>query len=210
MRKMVVTQALNELKLYDSKISKAISNSTFVGSAVKSSDMINGITKDEFQKRATSSFESVTDLIKNRNALKAAIVKSNAETEVTIDGKTMTRAEAIERKSSIGYEQDLLTTMKDQLSYALSDVEKHNIAVDKKVDELLLSLVGRDSSKKLSDEDQAAVEKPYRNSHEYAIVDPLKLQWKIDVLEKDIQGFESNVDTALTISNATTYIEVDF
>lgn len=50
MRKMVVTQALNELKLYDSKISKAISNSTFVGSAVKSSDMINGITKDEFQK----------------------------------------------------------------------------------------------------------------------------------------------------------------
>ena len=73
MRKMVVTQALNELKLYDSKISKAIGNSTFVGSAVKSSDMINGITKDEFQKRATSSFESVTDLIKNRNALKAAI-----------------------------------------------------------------------------------------------------------------------------------------
>lgn len=206
MRKMVVTQALNELKLYDSKISKAISNSTFVGSAVKSSDMINGITKDEFQKRATSSFESVTDLIKNRNALKAAIVKSNAETEVTIDGK----AEAIERKSSIGYEQDLLTTMKGQLSYTLSDVEKHNIAVDKKVDELLLSLVGRDSSKKLSDEDQAAVEKPYRNSHEYVIVDPLKLQRKINALEKDIQGFESNVDTALTISNATTYIEVDF
>lgn len=100
--------------------------------------------------------------------------------------------------------------MKDQLSYALSDVEKHNIAVDKKVDELLLSLVGRDSSKKLSDEDQVAVEKPYRNSHEYVIVDPLKLQRKIDALEKDIQGFESNVDTALTISNATTYIEVDF
>ena len=41
------------------------------------------------------------DLIKRRDAITKAIVASNAVTEVTINGETMTVASAIELKTSI-------------------------------------------------------------------------------------------------------------
>lgn len=210
MRKISITEALNELKLYDSKIRKAITNATFCGSAKKSSDKVGVVKKDKFDERAKASYQSVTDLIANRNALKSAIVKSNAETTITVDGKAMTRAEGIERKNSIEYEEELLAEMKKQYVTATTNVEKENKKVDNKVDELIATLVGKDSTKQLSKEDQEAVEKPYRSKNEFEFIDPIKIFDKILDLESDIDGFKSNIDSQLVLSNATTFIEVDF
>ena len=126
MRKISVTEALNELKLYDSKIRKTISNSVFCGAAKKSSDKVGVFKKDDFDERAKASHQSVTDLIANRNSLKSAIVKSNATTDVDVNGKIMTRAEAIERKNSIEYEELLLAEMKRQYANATTTVDKEN------------------------------------------------------------------------------------
>lgn len=210
MRKISITEALNELKLYDSKITKAITNATFCGAAKKSSDKIGVVKKEDFDERAKASYQSATDLIANRNALKSAIVKSNAITEVEIDGKVMSVAEAIEHKNSIEYDETLLNEMKRQYANATGTVDKENKKVDNKVDDLLTTLIGKDSDKKLSKEDQEAVEKPYREKNEFEFVDPLGLYDKIQTLEADIDGFKSNVDTVLVLSNATTFIEVDF
>lgn len=210
MRKISVTEALNELKLYDSKIRKTISNSVFCGAAKKSSDKVGVFKKDDFDERAKASHQSVTDLIANRNSLKSAIVKSNATTDVDVNGKIMTRAEAIERKNSIEYEELLLAEMKRQYANATTTVDKENKKVDIKVDELLTTLIGKDSDKKLNKEDQEAIEKPYREKNEFVFIDPLKLYDKIQKLESDIDGFKSNVDTTLVLSNATSFIEVDF
>ncbi len=210
MRKISITEALNELKLYDSKITKAIANATFCGAAKKSSDKVGVVKKDDFDERAKASYQSATDLIANRNALKSAIVKSNAVTEAEIDGKMMSVAEAIERKNSIGYDETLLNEMKRQYANATATVDKENKKVDNKVDDLLTTLIGKDSDKKLSKEDQEAVEKPYREKNEFEFVDPLGLYDKIQALEANIDGFKSNVDTVLVLSNATTFIEVDF
>lgn len=210
MRKISITEALNELKLYDSKITKAITNATFCGATKKSSDKVGVIKKEDFDERAKASYQSVTDLIANRNALKSSIVKSNAVTEVEIDGKVMTRAEAIERKNSIEYDETLLNEMKRQYANATATVDKENKKVDSKVDDLLTTLIGKDSDKKLNKEDQEAVEKPYREKNEFEFVDPLGLYEKIQELEANIDGFKSNVDTVLVLSNATTFIEVDF
>ena len=95
MRKISITEALNELKLYDSKITKAITNATLCGATKKSSDKVGVVKKEDFEDRAKASYQSVTDLIANRNTLKSAVVKSNAVTEVTVDDKVMTVAEAI-------------------------------------------------------------------------------------------------------------------
>lgn len=103
MRIITITEALNELKLYDARIRKAISNTKLAGAAKKSSARIGAITKNEFNEHAKASYQSVTDLIANRNTLKSAIVKSNAVTEITVNGKVMTVAEAIERKNAICY-----------------------------------------------------------------------------------------------------------
>lgn len=210
MRKISITEALNELKLYDAKITKGIDNSTFVGATKKSSDTVGVVTRDEFNNRAKASYQSVVDLIANRNALKSAIVKSNATTEVKIGNKTMTVAEAIERKNSIDYDRGLLLELENQYNDATSTVISNNKRVDAKVDELINTLVGKDSSKKLSKEDQEAVERPYRDKNEYELVDPIGIYNKIVALENDIDEFESNVDTALVLSNATTFVELDF
>lgn len=210
MRKISITEALNELKLYDSKITKAITNATLCGAAKKSSDKVGVVKKEDFEDRAKASYQSATDLIANRNTLKSAVVKSNAITEVTVDDKSMTVAEAIERKNSIEYDETLLNEMKRQYANATATVDKENKKVDAKVDDLLTTLVGKDSDKKLNKDDQEAVERPYREKNEFEFVDPLGLYDKIQALEANIDGFKSNVDTVLVLSNATTFIEVDF
>lgn len=48
MRKISITEALNELKLYDSKITKAITNATLCGAAKKSSDKVGVAKKENF------------------------------------------------------------------------------------------------------------------------------------------------------------------
>lgn len=210
MRTISITEALNELKLYDARIRKAISNIKLVGAAKKSSDKVGVVSKDTFDERAKADYQSVTDLMANRNALKSAIVKANAVTDVTVAGKPMTRAEAIERKNSIEYEESLLLEMKRQYATTMDSVNKENKKVDAKVDELITTLVGRDSDKKLSKEDQEAVEKPYREKNEFEFIDPIGIYDEMLALESDIDGFKSEVDTVLVLSNATSFIEVDF
>lgn len=210
MRTISITEALNELKLYDARIRKAISNIKLVGAAKKSSDKVGVVSKDTFNERAKADYQSVTDLMANRNALKSAIVKANAVTDVTIAGKNMTRAEAIERKNSIEYEESLLLEMKRQYATTMDSINKENKKVDSKVDELITTLVGRDSDKKLSKEDQEAVEKPYREKNEFEFIDPIGIYDEMLSLESDIDGFKSEVDTVLVLSNATNFIEVDF
>lgn len=210
MRKISITEALNELKLYDSKILKAITNAKLVGAAKKSSDKVGVFKKEDFEDRAKASYQSVTDLIANRNALKSAIVKSNAVTEVTVNGKTMTVAEAIERKNSIDYDETFLTEMKKQYIHATDTVAKENKKVDNKVDELLATLIGKDSSKDISKESQEAIEKPYRAKNEYEFIDPIGLLDKIETLESEIDGFKSEVDTRLAVANSITMIEIEF
>lgn len=209
-RPITITEALNELKLYDAKINKAIERAKFIGAKKKSVEKVGTIDVEKFITDAKSSTQSITDLIKNRNALKAAIVKSNAITYLEVGDNKMTVAEAIERKNSIQYEKDLLFTMKAQWADATLNVNKENKKVDAKVDELIQTLVGRDTTKKLDKDEQAAVETPYRAKNEWELVDPLRLYDLMTKLEAEIDTFESQVDGKLSLCNATTFVELDF
>ena len=210
MRKISITEALVELKLYDSKINKAITNAKFVGTSKKLSDKIGVTSKENFKENAKASYQSITDLIKNRNTLKSAIVKSNANTEVTINQKTMTVAEVIERKNSINYEKDLLNAMKAQYATATITMERENKKTDTKVDELLVALVSKESNKEVSREAQEVVEKHYRDKNEWELVDGINIYEKMLALEADIDGFLANCDTTLSVANATSFIEINF
>lgn len=210
MRTITITEALNELKLYDSKIYKAIQNCTLVGSKKKSADMCNHVKTETFEKKAKADYQSINDLIRNRNVLKSKIVQSNAVTTVKVNEIEMTVAECIERKNSIDYELSLLSTLKNQYTKETTNVTKNNTKVDAKIDELLSTLIGKDSEKKLTKEDTEAIENPYREKNEFELVDPINIVNEIEKLESEIDGFISNCDTALVLSNATTFIEIDF
>lgn len=208
MEKMLVTVALNELKLLDSRIIKEIDRGSFISSAKKSSPKVSPtMSKEEFIEEAKSKFNSVKDLIERRAKIKAAIVDSNAKTEVEIDGVKMTRADAIERKSSINYEKLMLNELKDQLNIHTAKVNSSNYEVDNKIDSLVQAAYGKEGKNNIKQEDYDAIAKPYREANEWDVVDPLNLKDVIEEMEKRIDGFESNVDSALQISNCTTYIE---
>ena len=208
MEKMLVTIALNELKLLNSRIIKEIDRGSFISSAKKSSPKVSpAMSKEEFIEEAKSKFNSVKDLIERRAKIKAAIVDSNAKTEVEIDGVKMTRADAIERKSSINYEKLMLNELKDQLNIHTAKVNSSNYEVDNKIDSLVQAAYGKEGKNNIKQEDYDAIAKPYREANEWDIVDPLNLKDVIEEMEKRIDGFESNVDSALQISNCTTYIE---
>ena len=100
--------------------------------------------------------------------------------------------------------------MKKQYIHATDTVAKENKKVDNKVDELLATLIGKDSSKDISKESQEAIEKPYRAKNEYEFIDPIGLLDKIETLESEIDGFKSEVDTRLAVANSITMIEIEF
>lgn len=145
MEKILVTKGLNELKLLDKRIYNKISEGEFVGVAKNSAVNVNGkITKEAFKANAKADFQSITDLIKRRNTIKSAIIKSNAVTMVEVAGKTMTVAEAIDKKSAIDYEQNLLNKLNKQYITSIEKVNKENTKVDESIEQLLNTAYGKE------------------------------------------------------------------
>jgi len=146
-------------------------------------------------------------LIRRREAIKAAIVASNAVTEVEICGEKMTVAKAIETKTSIAYKKNLLYTMKRQLADAILSMNKKNAALEDKITKLVETSYGKDA--KVSPEDYNSIADPMRKSNEVSLVNPLDLETKIEELEAYIEEFTATVDAKLQISNCTTKIVID-
>ena len=208
-KRMTITEGLVELKLYDNKISKAIADARLIDIKKKKDNKIGTMLVDNYEKRAKESYQSILDMMKNRDAIKRAIVLSNATTQVTINGKTMTVAEAIEKRNLNDNMGFLLGKMETSLSNVENQLTSRNADVDTAAEKLLVSYYGKDAAKKVSKEDYDSVVTPYKEANEWVIVDPLNLREKYEKLREETDGFMSTVDSALSISNATTFIEIE-
>lgn len=203
MRKMTITEGLAELKMLTKRIEKAIYKD-YIWSA-KKIDM----TETEIAKHkeiAEANMKSVEDLIKNRNAIKSAIVKSNAVTMVKVAGEEMTVAEAIERKTSIGSEKELLSEWQRQYVQAKNNVDVQNRGVQARIDNMLSQIAS--SAKSDIEEAQKVMSETYMQNNGWDIFDPVDIKSKIDAYDAMIDEFEKNVDIVLSMSNAVTMIEV--
>ena len=79
MTEMLVTEALNELKTLDSRIDRAIKTAKFIADAKTADNKVTpSKTKEDFKTEAQSSYDTIDNLIKRRDNIKAAIVASNA------------------------------------------------------------------------------------------------------------------------------------
>lgn len=205
--KMLVTKALNELKLLDSRINKAIQYSNFV-MAAKTSDknVTPNMTKVEFVDKTRANYQSIIDMINRRSVIKAAVVTSNAVTLVEINGETMTVAKAIEMKTSIEYEAGLLRVLKNQLANAESTMNQANLRLESKIDNMLETMISKEAKTKKEDFNEVVT--PIRESGECSIVDPINIKEKIELLDNKVSGFMAEVDSVLQISNCITYIEI--
>lgn len=208
-KKMTITEALVELKLYDNKIRKAIAEANFVTVRKKSQKTVNGMTVEEFEKRAKASYDSILVMMKNREAIKKEVVLSNATTMVEIDGSLMTVAAAIEKRNLNDNMNFLLGTMNNIIAVNNNSLLQKNADVDAQCEKLLASYYNKDAAKKISSDDYHTIIDPYKEANEWVLVDPIGLQEAYDKLSAEISGFMANVDTALSVSNATTFIEVE-
>lgn len=207
-RKISITEGLRELKLYEDKILKTISNTTFIGAKKKSTNKVGHFNEDNFVSNTKADYQSIIDLIENRKRIKERIVQSNASTTLEIGGKIYTVAQAIERKNSIEYEKTLLVSMKQQYKKVTDNVQKENLKVETQLDHMIEVYLGRDTDKKIGEKDIDIITTPYKEQNEWELVDPLNLYDKIQQLENEIDVFLADVDVRLSISNAITFIEV--
>ena len=204
---MSVHRALAELKTYEDRLTKA-TGAVFVIANPKGNDKISGKTIDDVSNEIKGNFASYASLAENQRRIKAAVVKSNAVTIITIAGTEYTVAEAIERKAKIKYDERFLSALKRQFNEASSLVDRENAGLPDKIEKYLQNILG--AKDKRTAEEIASHTELYEKRYKWELVDPCGITKKIEELEEKIISFKTEVDYALSESNALTQIEVDF
>jgi hypothetical protein len=200
-----IADALNRVKVLNARI-QAAQAAPFV--ALSSADRIPGFASPAAAELAIrAAYQSVTGLISNYAKLKAAIVQSNAVTQVTLAGQTMTVAAAIERKKSIVFEQTLLQNLTAQFQQTQRTVDSMNTQAAAAAEKQAIAFFGDKADK--TGAEYAQFVASYLRTHQSNMIDPIGIEHVIVQLNSNIQDFLAQVDLTLTTSNVGTMIEID-
>lgn len=208
---MTVHKALAELKLLDSRIEKAIAEGVYCVANKHSNDKIGGVPLDDYIKIMQGGYDKASDLISRRKAIKRAVVLSNAVTKVSVAGYEYTVAEAIEMKNH-GVEFDKLLMNAMQRHYDKSQIQiksENGKDLEQRAEQYVTAIYGQKEGK-TNASDIEKVKKDFIESNTYVLVDPLHVLDKIEDLEKKINDFMAEVDSALSVSNALTEITIEY
>lgn len=202
-----IHRCLAELKTLEKRISKEINNIRLIDYKKNSSEKSYEakLTEKDFKEQAKASLDSIMKLISNRNKIKNAIVLSNATTTVKIGNKEYTVAEAIQRKESIIYDKMLLESLKEQYKESNRIVDSNNQKAEEKAEQQVAAILGSDTKA----EEKILTMKNIIENNSWTLLDPIKILEVIVDLENTIDSFETEVDHNLSVSNATTVIEID-
>ena len=212
---MTVHKALAELKTMDDRIAKSIRDNVYVLAAKHSAEKINGMTVKNFVDKMKSGYQKTTDLIARRDAMKRAVVLSNATTKVKVGDKEMTVAEAIEQKNhGMEFRSALLRQINSNYVTAQNELNRNGgEALEKKAEQYVLAVIAaqpKDSKMSVDSEAMKALRKTYIENNTYDLVDPLDVAKIMEELEAEINEFNAEVDAALSVSNALTVIEFEY
>lgn len=208
---MSIHKALCELKVIGDRIEKSMGKIPFVLANEHANRKIQGIPIEEFIAQIKSAHQSTVDLIARREAIKCAVVKSNAVTKITVAGKEYTVAEAIEMKN---HGMDFIRMLKTKLSSELDRAKRlaemaNGQNLENRADGYIKNLYGTTDMKNLTEEANAA-RKTFIEQHTTELVDPLKAADMVTALENQFYDFMSEVDAALSCSNSLTEIVVTY
>lgn len=214
MEKITIHRVLSELKTIDDRINKEISS--FKPLTVKrgnNSLVSTGgrlpIPESEFVNNAKSTYQSIEDLIDRKFKLKSALTKANVNTKVTIDGKEYTIIEAIEMKSIMDLKKSLLYKMTSEINQSNKIYESTSAQVDSDFERMLSTQVANITNKSDIQKVRDEYMETFYKQNEVKMVDPLKCNDLANSLQKDIDKFLMEIDSALSEINATTLIEVE-
>lgn len=212
---MTVHKALAELKVIDSRINNAIRSGTFVVANKHSNDKIHGMTINEFKNSMKSDFQKVSDLIARRNAIKKAVVASNAVTKVKVGDTEYTVATAIEMKNhGMEFKNTFKKCLESQYAVAKNDLDKNSgDPLEKRAENYVLSVIQaqpKDSKMAVDSEAMKNLRAQYIKDNTYDIIDPIGVKDAIEQLDNEISSFITEVDAARSVSNALTVLDIEY
>ena len=213
--KMTIHRALAELKTMDDRIEKAIDSVIYVMAVKHSAEKINGVPVAEFKENIKSGYQKVCSLMARRDAMKRAVVLSNATTKVTVAGKEYTVAEAIEQKNhGMEFKKYLRNKLVSQQRTAQANLDANSgEALEKKAEQYVLSVIGaqpKDSKMSVDSEAMKALRKTYIENNTYDLIHAIGVTKVTENLLDEINEFETEVDAALSVSNAVTVIDFEY
>lgn len=208
---MNVHQALAELKTMESRITKAIREPEWVIANKHSNTKIGGVNIEEWKANVKAAHAKVMDLIRRRDAIKRAVVNSNAVTKVTVAGKEYTVAEAIDRKNN---GTQFLTMLAQRMAHdhtqAKMNADRANGAeLERRADDHVRVMIGNSDMKGATVEAQR-IRKEFIEAQTTELVDPIGVYKVIAELDEEVTSFLTAVDAALSVSNAITQITVEY
>ena len=208
---MTIHRALSELKVLDNRINSTINEGTYCVANKHSNDKIKGVPVTEYIKVMQGDYDKANDLILRRNAIKRATVLSNAVTKVKVGTDEYTIAEAIEMKNhGMDFKIKLLETLKQQYKKAQADILKQNgDNLEQRAEQYVVGIYGNGDGK-TNPENYESTKKAFLLGNTYELIDPIKILDKINSLEEEISAFTSEIDSALSTSNAITQIEITY
>lgn len=212
---MTVHKALAELKVIDDRINKAIKEGTYVVANKHSNEKISGKTINDFKDHMRACHNKVTDLINRRNAIKRAVVLSNAVTKVNVGGTEYTVAEAIEMKNhGMMFKSAYMNTIAYQNAAAQQELNRNSgEAIEKRAEKYIIDVIAaqpKDAKMTVDSDAMKALRKTYIENNTYDLIDPLNVTKLIEDLCNEIDEFNTEVDAALSVSNALTVIEIEY
>lgn len=205
---ITVTKALTEIKKLDKQIAKLTQGTVFIMTA-KNGRVSGFASVEEASKVIKSGLDKLKGIMSRRTAIKAKVTASNAATKVTIASKEMTVAEAIERKSSIQQNETLLGVMKQQFNKVVAAQARHDNMVQQEIDRKVEQIFGNVKRIDANDSTYQTIKTQVEKANTLKLVDPAALAKQIEELEEAIDDFKANVDVELSVSNATTSIEIE-
>lgn len=211
---ITVQQALNELKVIDKRISRKLDETTYAG-LVQQDKLVFpnnlGTDQNKFLELAKSTVDSVWDLITYRNALKGALLVSNATTFVTVGSKTMSVAQAIDLKTANTSIKEAIYHLAEDLRIANDRGASINSRIDKELTERESDFLKGDSVK---NDELITFLRNEAEKKKATLLEPtvggMTLTDFVKAQIDSIEDFESNVDLVLTTSNVTTTITVEW
>lgn len=209
--KMTVHKALAEIKVMDNRINSAIYSGVYCLANKHSNEKVKGIAVEDYKKVMQGYYDKANDLIKRNEAIKKAVVLSNAITKVKIGENEYTVAEAIWMKNhGIDNKDELLVKLQQQYNKAQAEILKNNgEELDKRAEQYVIGIYGSKEGK-ADTEAFEKTKKEFIKVNQYELLDPIGILNVIENLEKEIDTFKAEVDAALSTSNAITEIEVTY
>lgn len=208
---MTIHKALADLKVLDNRINSTISGGTYCLANKHSNEKLKGVPIADYVKVMQSDYDKANALITRRNAIKRAVVLSNAVTKVKVGNEEYTVAEAIEMKNhGMEFKVRLFETLQQQYKKAQSEILKQNgDNLEQRAEQYVIGIYGNKEGKSNSD-DYENTKKAFLLGNTFELVDPIKVLDKINSLEEEITSFVSEIDAALSTSNAITQLEITY